>query len=136
MNQMEVPASVKSAICRREIRAVWHKSCARSKWAQWSVPGSWSKLFVADVTGDGKDDIVGFDYTGKWWQFQPRPWSVPGDGHQRTIVNFTVAPCARDFDCTRNANINCPAANCKVRAVLELLICPLRHAIFRGLLEG
>jgi hypothetical protein len=36
-------------------------------WATWSVASSWSDVFLADVTGDGKPDAVGFGFNGSWF---------------------------------------------------------------------
>jgi hypothetical protein len=84
----------------------------RTKWAQWSIPTSrrpggrsvndlgWADLFVADVNGDGKDDIVGFDATGKWWVglsdgkrsfvtgMPWAQWSIPASWRQVFVGDF------------------------------------------------
>jgi hypothetical protein len=36
-------------------------------WAQWSIPSSWSQLFVGDFNGDHKADIAGFGNNGAWF---------------------------------------------------------------------
>jgi len=36
-------------------------------WAQWSIPSTWSQLFVGDFNGDHKADIAGFGNNGAWF---------------------------------------------------------------------
>ena len=73
----------------------------RTQWAQWSMAGSWANLFVADVNGDGNDDIVGFGITGGWFvglsngadQFVRNSgawarWSVPSTWRQVFVADF------------------------------------------------
>lgn len=35
-------------------------------WATWSSPANWSQLFVGDIDGDSRDDVVGFGVNGNW----------------------------------------------------------------------
>jgi hypothetical protein len=70
-------------------------------WAQWSVPGSWSQLFVGDFTGDGKADVAGFGMNGKWfvgtsngsnaftWGPLWAQWSVPASWRQVLVGDFS-----------------------------------------------
>jgi hypothetical protein len=33
----------------------------------WNTPAGWQDVQVADVNGDGKDDVIGMDSSGTWW---------------------------------------------------------------------
>lgn len=69
-------------------------------WTQWSLPGSWSRLFVGDFTGDGKADVAGFGNNGAWfvgasnginaftWGAPWAQWSVSPTWRQVLVGDF------------------------------------------------